>query len=91
MESILHVHNIKCSGCANSIKQRLEKLDDVAIKEVNVEDGKIIVETPSAELLSEVRSTLSKMGYPESDPSILQNAKSYFSCMIGRMSDGEKS
>lgn len=84
MDLTLFVHNIKCGGCANSIKTSLNKIDHVNVSEVDVENGKIVMEVADENTASTVRTKLEKMGYPEGDPSVLQTAKSFVSCMIGR-------
>ncbi len=88
MESlILEVENIKCGGCANGIKQRLQKIDSTATIDVDVAQGtvKIMSELPiSKDIYSDI---LKQMGYPEAgEGNLVTTAKSYVSCMIGKMS-----
>lgn len=84
MNTILKVHNIKCHGCEASIKDKLEKL--VGIDQVSVDNttGEVRIESTDDSSIAEVKATLSKMGYPEEDPTLVQTAKSYVNCMIGR-------
>jgi copper chaperone len=85
MKHQLNVHNIKCGGCANSIKSKLEKLEGIKDVEVSTETGAVQFYALDPEAKIKVSKVLADMGYPEDDPSIAQTAKSYVSCMIGRM------
>lgn len=92
----LQVENIKCGGCASSIRKGL--LSDTRVKDVNVdvEQGKISIEMSehSSEQDESTRSdllaALLKMGYPESGTAegikaAKARAKSFVSCAIGRV------
>lgn len=89
MEKELAVQNVKCGGCANSINKGLTEIQGVTNVRVDHEHG-IIAYTISDESLNQsVLDKLDKMGYP-ADPdqnTMLKKAKSYVSCMIGRISD----
>jgi copper chaperone len=88
MEAIkLYLDNIKCSGCANSISKRLNEIEGVESATVNVEEGYISFNSQNKNILDNVKSAMAKMGYPEKGTSdFIDNAKSYVSCMIGRLS-----
>lgn len=83
-KSILKVVNIKCGGCEASIISALEKAGlknisvNVAAQEVSFEGEK---ETAA--------KILSGLGYPlegsSQAKSLIKKAKSYASCMIGRL------
>ena len=81
----LSVANIKCGGCAHSISSKLTSLDAVTNVEVNHEDGTVAFDAQSDAKVNEVKSILEKMGYPEGDPTMMQTAKSYVSCAIGKV------
>ncbi len=88
MTHIFEVENIKCGGCMNSIRKGLEQLPGVqaarpdnttGIVEVDFEAG-IVDEKAIADKLAD-------MGYPIVGENTLgKKAKSYVSCMVGRMS-----
>jgi len=85
METKVYLDNIKCHGCANSISSKLKSID-IDNHEVIVEEGAIKFEYESESEIDKVLSTLKKMGYPERDQSnLIDSAKSYVSCMIGRV------
>ena len=84
----LDVSNIKCYGCANTIRNTLDAIDGVNQTYVNVSNGSVIVDANSdiREALSE---TLLRLGYPESNQPRINNtfptkAKSFISCLLGR-------
>ncbi|MBN2865179.1 MAG: heavy-metal-associated domain-containing protein [Thiotrichales bacterium] len=90
------VENIKCGGCANSIRKQLQTLEGVESVDVDVEQGQVTIElaeSVDAEgFCSEVRAQLLKMGYPETGSveglkAAGAKAKSFVSCAVGRMTD----
>lgn len=84
--SIITVENIKCGGCANSIKTKLSKLNDVENIDINIEQGTISFDHQDASTLDLIVTTLASMGYTQPGESgFTDKAKSYVSCMIGRM------
>lgn len=87
----VQVENIKCGGCANTIRKRLTEIDGVSGAEVVVEQGLVQVEANEA-LRPTVVAALAKSGYPESGTvqgvaSLKAKATSFVSCAIGRMDD----
>jgi copper chaperone CopZ len=80
------IDNLKCGGCANTVTKKLQAMEGV--KNVNV-----LLETSTVEIEKEENVTrealiekLSKLGYPEIGTSnLVQKAKSYVSCAIGRL------
>lgn len=89
MEKVVAVQNIKCGGCANSITKGLLEIEAVSNVKVDQEHGIISYSLADESVQELVLQKLDKMGYP-ADPdqnTVLKKAKSYVSCMIGRMSD----
>lgn len=85
MKQSINVANIKCGGCANSISSKLAEMEGISDVKVDVESGNIEFDTTTDDTVVKVKDTLAKMGYPEGDPTLLQTAKSYVSCAVGRM------
>lgn len=85
MKYTIQANNMKCNGCANSIRTSLLKINGISEVEVNLEESIVEIETEDESKVDEVKSKLSNMGYPEGDSSFIQDAKSYVSCMIGRV------
>ena len=80
------VENIKCNGCANSIKKGLEKLHEGVVIDVIIEEGKVQLQSEEAIDTKPYISALHGMGYPiPGEGNIVKTAQSYVSCMIGRM------
>lgn len=84
----LDVSNIKCYGCANTIRNTLDAIDGVNETFVNVANGSVIVDANS-DIRSALSETLLRLGYPESNQPRINNtfptkAKSFISCLLGR-------
>lgn len=83
----LHILNIKCNGCKNTITKELESLgaSDVSI---DITSGTIYLEYKKD--ISLVTQALLSLGYPEVNSkeakSLLKKAKSYVSCALGKLS-----
>ena len=83
------VENIKCGGCANSIRKALAAVEGVASVAVGVEQGEVRVEGDEAARPGAAKRLL-ELGYPERGTasgigSAAAKAKSFVSCAIGRM------
>ena len=89
MNVSMSVENIKCGGCASSIKKKL--LEDERISAVDVDIEKGVVEIEASELaVDDWTAALLKMGYPESGTAegvaaAKARAKSFVSCAVGRI------
>ncbi len=81
----IKVHNIKCGGCANSIQSSISSIEGVSQVEIDIEEGVVSFDADTEKEIDKVRTKLESMGYPEDDPTLVQSAKSYVSCMIGRL------
>jgi len=89
MSFSIQVENIKCGGCANSIKSGLEADPRVHSVSVQVDQGLVEVEGDLS-LRPDVVAKLAQLGYPEADSvegaaRFKAKAKSFVSCAIGRM------
>lgn len=92
------VENIKCGGCANSIRKQLLGLEGVEQVDVDVAQGVVCIAVDSAAseegLLEQVLLQLQKMGYPqvgsvEGLRATGAKAKSFVSCAVGKLTDKE--
>lgn len=84
------VENIKCGGCANSIRKALSAIEGVTGVDVNIEQGEVRIEGGEAARAA-VSKRLLELGYPERGTasgigSAAAKAKSFVSCAIGRVS-----
>ena len=90
MSFSITVENIKCGGCANSIRKALAAVEGVKDVAVDIERGEVRVEGDASARAAVARRLL-ELGYPEKGTasgigSAAANAKSFVSCAIGRVS-----
>jgi len=93
MSLSIHVENIKCGGCANSIKKGLMDEAGVSMVEINVESGMVSIDGENLDR-DAIAAHLLKMGYPESGSvegikAATAKAKSFVSCAIGKVSSDD--
>lgn len=83
---MIFIDNLKCGGCANTIRTALMKIKGIEKVRIFTNTNCIEVEGEEESIdRDKVIETLGKLGYPErGTTNNLQKAKSYFSCMIGR-------
>lgn len=82
------VANIKCSGCATTIKTELLKIEGVKTAEVFNEEDKVTVTYNDVDK-NVIIKKLHSLGYPEAteENGLLLQLKSYASCMVGRINN----
>ena len=86
MKHTLIVDNIKCGGCSNRIEQKVAELEGVSNVAIDIDSGSVSFDSSSKDLITKVESLLKSMGYPKAgEGGTLDSAKSYVSCMIGRV------
>jgi copper chaperone CopZ len=83
----LEILNLKCGGCANSIKKGLLAIDGVTDVSVELETSKVTIDSKDNSVLTEVKNKLATMGYPEVGDAntIIHKAKSFVSCATGKL------
>ena len=84
------VINVKCGGCANTLKTSLkEEFGEVTVN-LEVEPRQITLEIDNSAITS-LRTKLKNLGYPMSDEDLTTfegfstTAKSFVSCAVGKM------
>jgi len=85
MREILTVNNIKCGGCEATVRDGLSKIEGVENIHVDSATGEVEFDCSNEAALEMVRLKLHKLGYTEDDPTLIDTAKSYVSCMMGKM------
>ena len=80
--------NVKCGGCANSIRKAMEAVDGARVLALDPASGHLEVEAPD-NLRSVIAERLHKLGYPEQGSvdgiaAMAASAKSFVSCAVGR-------
>ena len=88
MTTTLEILNLKCGGCANTIKKGILIIDGVTVVTVDLESSLVTIDTKEDSVLTKVKNKLSMIGYPEVGDSntIIHKAKSFVSCATGKMS-----
>ncbi len=84
---IITVANLKCNGCANTIRKSISELQGVQQVLVDNDASTVTVDFEESVSKDEITAKLKSLGYPEAtaENGLLTQAKSYVSCMIGRM------
>jgi copper chaperone CopZ len=85
----IKILNLKCNGCANTIKKGLLSLEGINEVDVTLENSEIKINEVSENIFNAVKEKLSKMGYPEVGDAntLLHKAKSFVSCASGKIGD----
>lgn len=86
MTTTIQIENLKCGGCAATIKKGILGIDSVSDVEVNVETSEVKV-SHADNIVDRIKEKLSKLGYPETGDknTVLHKAKSFVSCAVGRL------
>lgn len=89
MKIEIQVENIKCGGCAGSIKKNLMADSRVTGVEIDIEQGIVNIESVG-DAREDFGKALLKMGYPESGTAegliaAKAKAKSFVSCAVGKV------
>ena len=85
----INVENIKCGGCASTIRSKLAAMTGIDQVDVDIEAGIVSVDG-SEDTREAVTARLLKLGYPESGTAegiaaAKARAKSFVSCAVGRI------
>jgi len=83
----IYIENLKCHGCANTIRREIGRFKEVDKVEISHEDASVTVAYEGETGFREkITKRLGKLGYPEiGHNTTLDKAKSYVSCAIGRI------
>lgn len=89
----VEVKNVRCEGCANTIKNSLTKegFENIMV-DLSCEPRKVTVSAKNEVHVAQLRAILRKLGYPFYDEEIQFSesaklkAKSFVSCSVGKFS-----
>lgn len=90
MQQTLQVENVKCGGCAQTLRTKLEPLFGTVKINLMVQPREITLDIEEAQM-PQLREALLEVGYPLSSDELnfVQTAstkvKSFVSCAVGRM------
>lgn len=88
MKTAFKVQNLRCSGCANTISNRLERIHGVSKVDVIPEQDQVSITHMDESALNAAVYKLSRLGYPLdiAENTLGMKASSLLSCAIGRVS-----
>jgi copper chaperone CopZ len=88
MKATIIVQNLKWSGCAKIITNRLTELDNITEVNVELDTSRVLFKCKNSMDALKVLDKLKDLGYPSIDGknSITAKAKSIVSCATGKMS-----
>lgn len=83
---VIKIENLKCGGCAATIKKGLLSIENVSDVLVDVANDTVSITSENV-LIDVIKEKLSKLGYPEvgDKNTIVHKAKSFVSCAVGRI------
>lgn len=90
-KATLAIQNLKCGGCATTVKINLEKIEGIAGVEVDSDQGIVTLSEWTDDSIETVKSELRRLGYPleDEDNPFFTRVRSYASCVTGKMSSTE--
>ena len=86
MKHVYEIQNIRCGGCANTIKKELSGM--FSLVEVDPAEKTVTVEAANEDEIAKGAEALKKLGYPLAgeDSGFVDKAKSFVSCAVGKIS-----
>jgi copper chaperone CopZ len=80
------IANLKCNGCASTIKKEVSAIEGVSLVEVDKDRDAVTVTYDNIDR-STIIDKLYSLGYPEATEKngLLLQLKSYGSCMVGKI------
>ncbi len=89
--TVIEILNLKCGGCANTIKKGISTIEGVNEITVDLNTSEVSIDSTNESVIQLVKEKLSSMGYPEAGEAntMLHKAKSFVSCATGRMTSEE--
>lgn len=83
----INIENLKCNGCASTIKKGLQKFNEVKNVNIDIENSIVNISFDGEDKnIDKYTKKLSFLGYPETgNNNTIFVAKSFVSCAIGRV------
>ena len=87
MRISVHIQNLKCGGCENTIINRLKELKNISDVDVNQEEESVAFDYHTNYDFETAKHVLSRIGYPivGKENKLKTKAQSYISCAIGKI------
>jgi copper chaperone CopZ len=90
MKETYWIENIKCGGCANSIRNAAMQVEGIVAAEVDIENQSVELDSDRPEAIPAVLEKLNRLGYPAAGQNnVLKKARSYVSCALGRLDEAQ--
>ncbi|MBD0835417.1 heavy-metal-associated domain-containing protein [Aestuariibaculum suncheonense] len=88
MQTTIIIQNLKCGGCANTITNNLENIDEISDIQIDLEKSTVSFNCDNEIGVVKVETKLKALGYPsiEDENSFSSKAKSFVSCATGKFS-----
>jgi copper chaperone len=87
MKTSLQVQNLKCGGCAATIREKIASISGISHVDVDVDNSLVHITFEKEEVITIVEKALAAIGYPlvGDKNSVLTKAKSFVSCATGKL------
>lgn len=87
MPTTIEILNLKCGGCATTVKNGMLSIEGISEVKVDLERSEVTIDSKNEMVVLSAKEKLSKMGYPEIGDvnTMLHKAKSFVSCASGRI------
>ncbi len=90
MNTLFEIDNLKCSGCAGTIKKALMSFSGLENPQIDIEKESVAFDYSEGFDIQMVKDKLSSLGYPEKGSltglkKMGANAMSYVSCAVGKL------
>ena len=69
METIVHVHGMTCGHCVSSVTEEIMALDNVQSVQVDLDTGRVVIQSLSPLLETEISRAINEAGYSLVDQS----------------------
>ena len=88
MRTSIHIQNLRCGGCVNTITKAISKVKDVSEVSVDIAAATVSFVYHEFTAALEVKSVLERLGYPSiaAKNSLKSKMSSLVSCAVGKVS-----
>ncbi|MEM8507224.1 MAG: heavy metal-associated domain-containing protein [Bacteroidota bacterium] len=88
MTTKLAIQNLKCDGCATTIREKLSKIAGITTVTILLDKSVLTISHTDEVAPAVIKNKLAALGYPALSErnDLLTKAKSYISCATGKMS-----
>lgn len=86
MRKSIKIQNLKCGGCASTIKTKLAEIDEISEVEIDIPGSQVDFNYTDQASVLLVEQKLTAIGYPPvgAKNTVVSKAKSMISCATGK-------